>query len=186
MLRAVVLMGAVCLPACSLAPTERWAIAAELEQLDQLVDSLEQRIGPTVRQGEREPLDPFPPSRLVGLPARIQAADLPELRYAADEPALVAPEAGLPNSLDRGVVCDPAPTGALGVPAPLPAPAPRSEPSRGLPEPGGPLPVGRYQIAGVGEGAWRTVLDTRTGVVYNYRSVDGSPGWWPITTPLVE
>src|SRR5690606_16318936 len=45
--------------------------------------------------------------------------------------------------------------------------------------------VGRYQIAGSGDGAWRTVLDTRTGAVYNYRSVDGRPGWWPITTPLV-
>ena len=42
----------------------------------------------------------------------------------------------------------------------------------------------RYQIAGTGQTAWQTILDTATGVVYNYRNVDGRPQWVPITIPL--
>jgi hypothetical protein len=46
-------------------------------------------------------------------------------------------------------------------------------------------PAQRYQIAGAGQSAWQTVLDTATGVVYNYRNIEGQMKWVPITSPLL-
>ncbi len=44
----------------------------------------------------------------------------------------------------------------------------------------------RFVLAGVGQTAWQTLLDTTSGVVYNYRIVDGRSRWVPITHSLLD
>jgi hypothetical protein len=62
-------------------------------------------------------------------------------------------------------------------PLPIPVPMPMASDAK--------IPRGRSQVAGSGQAAWRTVLDTHTGVIQNYRTVGGHNLWMAITTPVL-
>lgn len=84
--------------------------------------------------------------------------------------------------LDQQVEIDGAPRGSdepAERPEPIREPAPTPAADRRA--------VGRFVVAGHGQGGWTTVLDTTTGIVYNYREdIDGKSRWVPITHSLLE
>ncbi|MCA8955272.1 MAG: hypothetical protein KDC87_04310 [Planctomycetes bacterium] len=99
-----------------------------------------------------------------------------ELRAVLDHTVVQEPTAEQPSAPAASSAQKPAPATKKPTPDPAksPSPAPRIDPAQ------------RFVLAGYGQSAWQTLLDTRTGVIYNYRAVDGRMQWVAITHSLLD
>jgi hypothetical protein len=196
----VLIATACCLGSC-VTPTASTAVvegdlmvlAASVRMLERRLETCEDRIDglAATRPGpapvaETRPT-PMPPARSVPPDDETPQHKGPDpIRTLAEEVARLRAQLR-PNPSSNRPVERPAAVRATRLRSPPPVtPQPRPQP-RPRPTPSGregEAPRGRFQLAGVGKTAWQTVLDTQTGVIFNYRMVAGRAVWIPITTPV--